>query len=70
MAQIKIYLNDEVKEVPEASTLLQVLEEWKLSVRKGIAVVLNGEVVPRAEWKDRILKEGDRIQVIAAFQGG
>jgi sulfur carrier protein len=70
MAQIKIYLNDEEKEVPEASTLLQVLEEWKLSVRKGIAVVLNGEVVPRAEWKERILKEGDRIQVIAAFQGG
>ena len=38
--------------------------------RRGIAVAVDGEVVPRAEWARRPLRAGDRIEVVGAVQGG
>jgi sulfur carrier protein len=37
--------------------------------RKGVAVAINDEVVPRSEW-GRELVEGDRIELVKAIQGG
>jgi sulfur carrier protein len=37
---------------------------------RGIAVALNGAVVPRARWAAAILAAGDRVEVIRAMQGG
>lgn len=39
------------------------------TARRGIAVALNGEVVPRSEW-DRPLADGDAVEVLTATQGG
>ncbi|GAB3221967.1 hypothetical protein GCM10027447_08320 [Glycomyces halotolerans] len=36
---------------------------------RGIAVAVNGEVVPRSEW-DRPLDDGDAVEVLTATQGG
>lgn len=36
----------------------------------GIAVALNNEVVPRAEWAATDLGDGDRVDVVTAVQGG
>ncbi len=36
----------------------------------GIAVALNGEVLPRAAWTTTVLCEHDRIEVLGATQGG
>jgi sulfur carrier protein len=38
--------------------------------RRGVAVAVNGEVVPRGEWGERGLREGDAIEVVEAVQGG
>lgn len=38
--------------------------------RRGIAVAVNGEVVPRAEWPSTGLSAGDRVEVLSAAQGG
>lgn len=37
---------------------------------RGLAVAVNGEVVPRADWGTTTLRAGDRIEVLAAAQGG
>lgn len=37
---------------------------------RGVAVALNGEVVPRTEWQSTRLREGDRLEVLTAKQGG
>lgn len=37
---------------------------------RGIAVAINGEVVPRSRWTQRALQDGDRIEVLTATQGG
>ena len=38
--------------------------------RRGIAVALNGEVVPRSAWDVTDLRPGDRVEVLTAAQGG
>jgi sulfur carrier protein len=36
----------------------------------GIAVAVNGEVVPRGTWSTTTLDDNDRIEVLGASQGG
>jgi sulfur carrier protein len=38
--------------------------------RRGIAVALDGEVVPRDRWTRTELAEGQRVEVVQAVQGG
>ncbi len=38
--------------------------------RRGLAVAVNGEVVPRSAWHERRLVDGDRVEVLTATQGG
>jgi sulfur carrier protein len=37
---------------------------------RGVAVAVDGEVVPRDEWSCTGLGEGARVEVLAAIQGG
>ncbi|MDQ0367145.1 sulfur carrier protein ThiS [Catenuloplanes indicus] len=37
---------------------------------RGVAVAVNGEVVPRGRWAETPLSDGDRIEVLSAAQGG
>lgn len=36
----------------------------------GTAVAVNGEVVPRSEWSQRALADGDSVEVLSAVPGG
>ncbi len=38
--------------------------------QRGIAVALNGAVVPRAAWGETKLKAGDSVEIVRARQGG
>ena len=38
--------------------------------RAGVAVAVNGVVVPRAEWGRRRLVSGDVVEIVGAVQGG
>jgi sulfur carrier protein len=54
-----------------AATLEALLAEKAVdSGQRGIAVALNGAVVPRAAWPDTRLKPGDNIEIVRAKQGG
>ncbi len=37
---------------------------------KGFAIALNGAVVRRDAWASTALRDGDRIEIIRAMQGG
>jgi sulfur carrier protein len=37
---------------------------------RGVAVALNGRVVPRAAWAETALRDGDRVEIVRAMQGG
>jgi sulfur carrier protein len=54
-----------------AATLEALLAEKAVdSSQRGIAVALNGAVVPRAAWRETRLKPGDSIEIVRAKQGG
>jgi sulfur carrier protein len=37
---------------------------------RGVAVALDGEVVPRGRWDEVPLADGQRVEVVQAVQGG
>jgi sulfur carrier protein len=54
-----------------AATLAALLEGKAVDVaQRGIAVALNGAVVPRAAWPQTPLKPGDSVEIVRARQGG
>ncbi len=65
-----LFVNDRPRPCMAGATVLGLLGDLDLAERRGIAVALNGSVVPRAEWPIRALRAEDRIVVIQATQGG
>jgi len=53
------------------ATLAALLEEKAVDTsQRGIAVALNGAIVPRAAWPQTPLRPGDSIEIVRALQGG
>jgi thiazole synthase len=68
---MRIELNGDPHELPAGATLVDAVRESGAEREaRGVAVALDGEVVPRAEWAARALAEGHRVEVLAAIQGG
>jgi sulfur carrier protein len=66
-----VELNGEPVELPEgASVALAVKRLGAPERRAGVAVAVDGEVVPRAEWARRPVPEGARVEALTAMQGG
>ena len=38
--------------------------------RRGLAIAVNGEVVPRSLWGDHTVLDGDQIEILTIAQGG
>jgi sulfur carrier protein len=64
-----VTVNGEPRELPEGATVANLVERMSAPPR-GVAVALDGEVVPRAQWPATSLGDGARIEVVAAIQGG
>ncbi|SDD26145.1 sulfur carrier protein ThiS [Actinokineospora iranica] len=64
-----IEVNGEQHEVAEGATVADVLAALTLPA-SGIAVALDGEVVPRAEHAETPVPAGAALEVLTAVQGG
>ena len=54
-----------------AATIADLLAERAVEMnQRGIAVALNGSVVPRSAWGETALRPGDNIEIVRAKQGG
>jgi len=70
MSLLRIQLNGAARETT-AATLVQLLEQLDLrETTAGVAIAVNGSVVPRGEWPGQVLRNGDCVEVIGAVQGG
>jgi sulfur carrier protein len=68
-AQIKV--NGQSEPVGAQTTLEALLMQKAIDTgQRGIAVALNGTVVPRAKWPATRLQPGDSIEIVRARQGG
>jgi len=65
-----IRVNGETEPLGAATVEALLAEKAVDTAQRGIAVALNGAVVPRAAWRDTALKAGDRVEIVRARQGG
>ena len=66
-----VHVNGQEREVPEGATVAGALDLIAPDrPARGIAVAVNGEVVPRATWADAVLASGARVEIVTAIQGG
>ena len=66
---ISVLINGETHEVPEGVDLAHLLELFSMP-RQRVAVELNQTVVPRTDWQQVTLNDGDRIEVVHFVGGG
>jgi sulfur carrier protein len=66
-----ILLNGERSDVRPGETVAAVLGRLGLDVEaRGVAVAVDGEVVPRTQWGSFTVDEHARVEVLTAMQGG
>jgi len=71
MAEPLIRVNGESEPLAAQKTLEALLAEKAVDTgQRGIAVALNGAVVPRAAWRNTPLRPGDNVEIVRARQGG
>jgi sulfur carrier protein len=71
---VDIQLNGEPVTVSPGVTVQQIVAERssraKVRAGRGVAVAVNGEVVPRSMWDETIVNAGDRVELLDAVGGG
>ena len=66
-----ITLNGERSEVQAGESIAALLEQLGVHEdARGVAVAVDGEVVPRACWGSFALAGDARVEVLTAMQGG
>ena len=68
---MNVVLNGDGHELPDGASLSDaVAAAGAPADRRGVAVAIDGEVVPRSEWDTTALADGARVEVLQAVQGG
>lgn len=66
---MKLLVNGEARDCPDGIDVRALVETLGANP-EGVAVAVNGEVVPRGRHREHPLREGDRVEVIRAVGGG
>jgi sulfur carrier protein len=66
---VQVLVNGQAREVGAGSTVDQVVAAVT-DLDSGIAVAVNGEVVPRRGWPATPVADGDQVEIVTAVQGG
>lgn len=69
MSFIEIFVNGQVRQVPEGCNVSHLLDELDLSGQR-IAAEVNREIVPRSHYPSHTLRPGDRLEIVRAIGGG
>jgi sulfur carrier protein len=66
-----ILVNGDELELRAGERVVAVLERLGLAPgARGVAVAVDGEVLPRARWETFEIPDGARVEVLTAMQGG
>ena len=66
---MELFVNGEPKPCTDPSSLSQFIEQLGMKGDR-VAVELNREIVPRAQWEATQLHEGDRLEIVHFVGGG
>jgi sulfur carrier protein len=66
-----IFVNGTPTQGHDGATVAQLLAVLGVEREaRGVAVAVDGEVIPRREWPDRTVPGGARVEALTAMQGG
>jgi sulfur carrier protein len=65
-----IFINGQATQMPDNSTVPDVLQHLGQTQKGGIAVAVNDVVVPKSQWSKAHITDGDKVLIIQASQGG
>jgi sulfur carrier protein len=68
---VKVTVNGDRRELPAGATVASVVASLPHAPEgRGVAVAVEGEVVPRAKWSSTAIHDGASVEVVVAVQGG
>jgi thiamine biosynthesis protein ThiS len=66
---VKILLNGDFAETAEGASIASLLLQLDIS-RERVAVELNTDIIPKADYEKRFLCDGDKIEIVHFVGGG
>ncbi len=69
---MELMINGEVQRFDSENpqTVAELMVFLEITEKRGVAVAVNDEVVPRRKWGESPVNDGDRVEIIRATQGG
>jgi sulfur carrier protein len=67
--KVEISVNGSIKEVKQGQNLDELVRDF-VETDRGLVLELNKTVIPREQWKDHSIREGDIIELINFVGGG
>ena len=65
----KIQLNGKKISIKSNFSIYELLKKYKLNNKK-IAIEYNGVIIPKANFKNKFLKNNDRLEIVHFIGGG
>jgi len=66
---MEIQLNGQPFQVPSGSSVAALIRQLQLAEDR-VAVELDRQIVRRAQWADRLLEPGSKVEVVQIVGGG
>jgi len=66
---MRVMVNGEAMEVPEGLNVDGLLDHLKVK-REYTAVAVNREIMPKTQYADTRLKDGDKVEIVRPMGGG
>jgi sulfur carrier protein len=66
---IQLIINGQLHHFDATLSVAQLLESMTL-MNKRIAIERNGQIVPRSEFGEQTLVDGDQLEIVIAVGGG
>jgi sulfur carrier protein len=68
---VNLTVNGEPRELPDGATVADAVRASGMpALARGLAVAVDREVVPGSQWGSTQLRDGQRVEVLQAVQGG
>ena len=67
--KIQVFINGKKKYFSENNNLFSLLNFLQIE-KNGIAIEINQIVVPKSQYKNKIIRNGDQIEIVQFIGGG
>ncbi|MDH3715454.1 MAG: sulfur carrier protein ThiS [Gammaproteobacteria bacterium] len=66
---MQVVINGQSRDLPNGATAADIIELLGLQ-GKRLAMEINEEILPRSQYPDHTLRDGDHVEIVHAIGGG